>query len=324
MTTQLSQGKFTNLQELADTEGTFNFLGLAQNKAAVQLTAKQQIEFTQLVADALAATTTGTILTATDNKQLHQVHQKQAGLITLYDPHAKAQSQAPSLGRFVHTTHSNAVLLPLTYNPHADNDQKLAFVERVGAEALAADLPLIISLTTTDETATDKTQSEFAKKQPQLVLDTLKELTKPRYHIDILQIETPLNFDFVEGFTSQDVVPVYSRREAAKLLKEASDITTIPFIYRSGLNTMTSFQAAVKFAGQAGAKFAGITLDESLWETAVTEYLASGESGLNHELQHLQADVQTLNATLENYATPWYDRFGGLKQLDLFTNPFQL
>ncbi|WP_434520237.1 tagatose 1,6-diphosphate aldolase [Pediococcus sp. M21F004] len=348
MPTKLSRGKFENLQKLADDEGTLTILGLDQRKSFQKLMAqsqeqsghqfneKQCYEFKQLLSEYLSPYASGILLDQELGSEAMKTKTTQAGLITAYDcsePDNSKNNHFPrllsslSLNRLAHTK-TNGVKVRVAYNPHGDaqiNDQKQAFLERIGAEALAADLPLFIEPIVYDDAVTDKTSAAFAKIQPALIIDTIKELTKSRYHIDMLQIEMPVNLQFVEGFAETDVTPVYSKREAAKLFKEASDTTTRPFLYKSGPESIETFKSAVKFAGQSGAKFAGILVGQSLWEEAIQLYVAQGEPALKDWLATTgKTNLTTLNDILENYATPWYDRFGGQKSLELFDNPFEL
>lgn len=338
MKTKLSRGKFENLQKLADDEGTLNILGLGgqttfqKSMQAAQINAKnkfdidQCIEFKQILSEYLSPDVSGILLDSVFGTKAKQAKSKDTGLITVYDLSAKTPDHL-SLNRLVHTK-TNGVKVRVNYNPHADeqtNDEKLAWLERVGAEALASDLPLFVEPIVYDDQVFDKATAEFAKIQPTLVIDTIKELTKERYHIDILQIETPLNFAFVEGFTGETATAVYSQRQAAKLLKEASDTTTRPFIYQSGHNTLESFQAAVKFAGKSGAKFAGVMTDYTALQDSISVYAKNGEKGLQQWLETTgKSNLTILSEILDNYATPWYDRFGGLKNLDIFDNPITL
>ncbi|AMV69423.1 Tagatose 1,6-diphosphate aldolase [Pediococcus damnosus] len=348
MQTKLSRGKFENLQKLADDEGTLTILGLdqrksfqkamaqAQEQTGNQFNEKKCYEFKQLVSEYLSPFASGVLLDQELGTEAMKTKTAQAGLITAYDcsePDNSKNTHFPrllsnlSLNRLAHTS-TNGVKVRIAYNPHGDaqiNDQKQAFLERVGAEALAADLPLFIEPVVYDDTIIDRKSAEFAKIRPMLIIDTLKELTKSRYHIDILQIETPIDFNFVDGFTDSEITSVYSKREAAKLFKEASDITTRPFLYESGPESIETFMAAVKFAGQSGAKFAGILAGQSLWQEAIHTYATSDEQGLKTWLETTgKTNLTALNDILENYATPWYDRFGGKKSLDIFDNPIEL
>lgn len=338
MTTKLSRGKFENLQKLADDEGTINILGLgeqtkfqammktAEESAGHQFEVDQCIEFKQILSEFLSPNVSGVLLDPTLGTKAMQSRSKDTGLITVYE----LSDQTPdhfSLNRLVHAK-TNGVKVRVPYNPHTDEqttDQKLALLERVGAEALAADLPLFVEPVVYDDQVSDKSSAEFAKLQPDLVIDTIKELTKERYHIDILQIETPINFAYTEGFAESNATVVYSQREAAKLLKEASDTTTRPFIFQTGDNSVETFQTAVKFAGKAGAKFSGVMTDYSLVQDGITAYATEGEKGLHQWLETTgNKNLTDLNDILENYATPWYDRFGGQKDLELFDNPIKL
>ena len=46
----------------------------------------------------------------------------------------------------------------------------------------------------------------------------MKVFSDPRYNVDVLKVEVPVNMNFVEGFTKEGVEPVYTQ-EALRLFK---------------------------------------------------------------------------------------------------------
>ena len=45
-----------------------------------------------------------------------------------------------------------------------------------------------------------KASSEYAKVKPHKVVEMMREFSKPRYQVDVLKVEVPVNMNFVEGF----------------------------------------------------------------------------------------------------------------------------
>ncbi|MBU5583871.1 tagatose-bisphosphate aldolase, partial [Enterococcus sp. S181_ASV_20] len=101
--------------------------------------------------------------------------------------------------------------------------------DRLGTEALAADIPIFVEPIVYDKKITDDHSPEFAEIKPQKVIDTIKEFTKDKYHIDVLKVEVPVLFKYVEGFNQGADPVVYTQEEAAAYFKEAGEAATRPF-----------------------------------------------------------------------------------------------
>src|SRR5690606_36484164 len=108
---------------------------------------------------------------------------------------------------------------------------KQAFIERVGSECVAEDIPYFLEIVTYDAKIDDVKSAEYAKVKPHKVNESMREFTKPRYAVDVLKVEVPVNMNFVEGFAEDEVI--YTKEEARKYFKEQSDISTVPFIFLS-------------------------------------------------------------------------------------------
>ncbi len=78
------------------------------------------------------------------------------------------------------------------------NDKKHAWVERIGDECRANDIPFFLEFVGYEEGADEK-GLEYAKKKPQIVIESMREFTKDRYGVDVLKVEVPVNMKFVEG-----------------------------------------------------------------------------------------------------------------------------
>src|SRR5690625_3575606 len=105
--------------------------------------------------------------------------------------------------------------------PDEINDQKKAFIERVGSECMGEDVPYYLEILTYDAEIEDAKSPEFAKIKPHKVNEAIKEFSKPEYNVDVLKMETPVNMNFVEGYSEGEIV--HSKEEAAEYFKEQSD-----------------------------------------------------------------------------------------------------
>src|SRR5438034_1297721 len=118
------------------------------------------------------------------------------------------------------------------FDPKDVNDKKHAWVERIGDECRANDIPFFLEFVTYDESMDEK-GPEFAKKKPEAVIGSMRELTKDRYGVDVMKVEVPINMKFVEGTRASGGTKVYSKQEAKDAFRRAADVATKPFIYLS-------------------------------------------------------------------------------------------
>ena len=103
--------------------------------------------------------------------------------------------------------------------PDEINDQKKAFIERIGSECLAENLPFFLELVSYDAAIPDTTSKEYALKKPHKVNDMMREFSQAYYGVDVLKVEVPVNMNYVEGYAEE---AAYTKEEAAVYFKRAS------------------------------------------------------------------------------------------------------
>ncbi|MGX7205951.1 tagatose-bisphosphate aldolase [Enterococcus pingfangensis] len=186
------------------------------------------------------------------------------------------------------------------------NDQKKAYMERIGSECVAEGIPFFLELVSYDAAIADASSKEYAKVKPHKVNDMMKEFSNSRYNVDVLKVEVPVNMKFVEGF-GDDVV--YTKNEASKLFKEQSDTTDLPFIFLSAGVSATMFQDTLRFAKEAGSTFNGVLCGRATWANGVEPYITKGEVAAREWLQtEGRKNIDELNTVLNETATSWHEK----------------
>src|SRR5437899_1707939 len=131
---------------------------------------------------------------------------------------------------------AQAIKILLYYNPFDEapsnsiNSVKQAYVERIGAECLGVDVPFFLEPLVYDEAIGDEKGLAFARKKPEYVARAMEEFSKPRYGVDVLKVELPINPTFVAGtraFTGEGTA--YSRQEAIEHFRTTASTTSLPF-----------------------------------------------------------------------------------------------
>lgn len=209
---------------------------------------------------------------------------------------------------------ANAIKILLYYNPFdtaAINARKHAFIERIGAECTALDVPFFLEPLAYDD-AMDEKGFEFAKVKPKYVEAYMKEFSKDRYGVDILKVEVPVNMKYVSGTKAYNgSEEAYTRDEAKKLFKQASDAATKPFIYLSAGVSDDVFRETIELAGESGANFSGVLCGRATWQDGVPIFGAQGKDALEAWLlDRGVANIKSLNEVIDRYAKPWTTVYG--------------
>lgn len=190
----------------------------------------------------------------------------------------------------------------------AINDKKQAFIERIGSECAAEELPFFCELVSYDAHNNDTTSTSYAKIKPHKVIEMMREFSKPRYQIDVLKVEVPVNMNYVEGFADEHEI-VYSRKEALELFKMQSDITNLPYIFLSAGVTSKLFQETLFFAHEAGAQFNGVLCGRATWRGGVEPFAKFGDAAGKEWFNTIgKQNIESLNDTLAKTATSWFDK----------------
>ncbi|TQS71217.1 tagatose-bisphosphate aldolase [Ornithinibacillus gellani] len=182
------------------------------------------------------------------------------------------------------------------------NEKKDVFIERIGSECQAEEIPFFLEIITYSEEIEDVKGAAYAKVKPQKVISSMKHYADPRFNVDVLKVEVPVTMGFVEGYADGEVL--YTKEEAAAYFKEQSEATNIPYIFLSAGVSAQLFQDTLVFAKEAGAKFHGVLCGRATWSGAADAYKESGESAAVQWLQDTgKANITELNGVLEKTAS---------------------
>jgi tagatose 1,6-diphosphate aldolase len=208
---------------------------------------------------------------------------------------------------------ADAVKILLYYNAFDDakvNDIKHAFIERIGAECVANDVPFFLEFVSYDNKGGDEKGLEYAKQKPKLVTGAMTEFSKPQYFVDVLKVEVPINPVFVEGSSVYKGEKAYTRAEALDYFRHAADVAKKPFIYLSAGVSNPVFIENLSMASESGTDYSGVLCGRATWADGVPVY---GKHGLKALEDWLNSEgiknIETVNAALKS-AKPWYAKAG--------------
>lgn len=194
-------------------------------------------------------------------------------------------------------------------DPKHVNDIKHAWVERIGDECRANDIPFFLEFVGYEEGADEK-GLEFAKKKPQIVAGSMAEFTKDRYGVDVMKVEMPINMKFVEGTKSFGGMTAYSKQEAMDHFRRTAELATKPFIYLSAGVSNAEFTESLDLAAEAGTRFSGVLCGRATWKDGIPVYGKQGGTAFRAWLEGEGVkNIENVNARLKP-ARPWFEFYG--------------
>jgi tagatose 1,6-diphosphate aldolase len=194
-------------------------------------------------------------------------------------------------------------------DPKHVNDIKHAWVERIGDECRANDIPFFLEFVGYEEGADEK-GLEFAKKKPQIVAGSMAEFTKDRYGVDVMKVEMPINMKFVEGTKSFGGMKAYSKQEAMDHFRRTAQLATKPFIYLSAGVSNAEFTESLDLAAEAGTRFSGVLCGRATWKDGIPVYGKQGGTAFREWLEGEGVkNIENVNARLKP-ARPWFEFYG--------------
>ena len=217
---------------------------------------------------------------------------------------------------------AQAIKILLYYNPFDDvqiNLIKQVYIERVGAECMALDVPFFLEPLVYDDMLGDEKGLAFARKKPEYVARAMQEFSKPHYGVDVLKVEMPINPAFMassSAFTGEGVA--YSTQEAIEHVRNAASATTMPFIFLSGGATDQVFCEMLELTAEAGVKFSGVLCGRATWQGGISIYANEGIPALERWLEDRGVqNIQTINNVVARGATSWWDVYGGRDNIEV-------
>jgi tagatose 1,6-diphosphate aldolase len=202
------------------------------------------------------------------------------------------------------------------FDPMDINDKKHAWVERIGDECRANDIPFFLEFVGYDEGADEK-GLEFATKKPEIVVGSMAEFTKDRYGVDVLKVEVPVQMKFVAGSKAFQGQSAYTREAAKQWFLRAGKVATKPFIYLSAGVSNAEFTESLALAAESGVRFAGVLCGRATWKDGIPIYAKQGAAAFRAWLETQGVEnIRNVNVALKP-ASPWFTFYGASRAEEL-------
>lgn len=342
MTIRMTEGKFKGLLAVSNSKGVIAAAAMDQRGSlqksiakakgvdAKQISREQMEEFKAAVSKILTPYATAILLDPEFGLPAVKARSKNAGVLLAYEKTGYDANQPGKLPDLLDHESvarlkekgADAIKILLYYAPDEAkdiNDRKHAWVERIGAECEAHDIPFFLEFVGYDPRGGDEKGLEYAKRKPYIVTESMREFSKPQYKVDVLKVEIPVNMVFVEGSkANQTGQAAYTREEAKELFRKAAGVATKPFIYLSAGVDDDIFRESLELAVEAGVNWAGVLCGRATWKEGIPIY---GKEGLGALEKWLRArgvqNIQALNQVIDRGASAWWDKFGGRDKIQV-------
>ena len=325
---KLSSGKLAGMKAVSNSRGVIAAAAMDQRGSLQKALAKEKggeitpammEEFKSIVTEVLTQYASAILLDPEFGLPASRKRARNAGLLLAYEKTGYDKTgpgRMPDLlddcsVRRLKEDGADCIKVLLYYTPtdgHEINNKKHAWVERIGDECRANDIPFFLEFVGYDE-GIDEKGLEFARKKPEIVTQSMAEFSKDRYGVDVLKVEVPVNMKFVEGTKSYGGQKAYSKQEAMNFFRQAAAVATKPFIYLSAGVSNAEFNESLALAAEAQMKFNGVLCGRATWKDGIPVYAKQGAKAFEQWLKTEGVrNIENVNESLKA-ATPWYSLY---------------
>lgn len=318
----LSAGKLWSLRRLADANGRFKMVAVDQRPPIMELIKQRKDVAAASYEDVAVVKETLTRNLAADcsailldpiwgySRSIPHVRPGQGLLLTVED-HEFEEVPGGRISREiadwnvakVKRTGADGVKLLAWYRPDADGDvrrRQQDLVERVGRACAEHDICFLLELLVyplPGEQGQTRDYTEHSAKRPELVIESLRTFTDPRFGVDIFKLESPLAASHVPAADSGEALA------CQRWFDELGRATTRPWVMLSAGADMQAFRRILTYAYRAGAS--GYLAGRAIWWAAAQMFpdLGSMDQALKADAVSYMHDINRLTDAM---ASPWH------------------
>src|SRR5215475_11751903 len=329
---KLTPGKLAGMKAVSDDRGVIAAAAMDQRGSLQKAFAKEKgvadvptsmlEEFKSIVTEVLTQYASAILLDPEYGLPAARKRNKNSGLLLAYEKTGYDNTKPGRLpdlldswsARRLKESGADCVKILLYYSPFDTkeiNDFKHAWVERIGDECRAVDIPFFLEFVGYESKGGDEKGIGYATMKPESVIRSMEEFSKDRYNVDVMKAEVPINMKFVEGVKSNaGKGNAYSRKEALDLFRKSAAVAKKPFIYLSAGVSNEEFSETLELAGESGVKFNGVLCGRATWAKGIPVYAKEGASAFEKWMRSEGViNIQNVNARLKA-ATSWHPIYG--------------
>jgi len=327
---KLTPGKLKGMNAVSDARGVIAAAAMDQRGSLQKALAKEKgspatsamlEEFKVAVSRGLTPYASAILLDPEYGLPAAAARAKNAGLLLAYEESGYDNTQPGRLPdllphssvRRLQAAGADCIKVLLYYTPFEAapiNDIKHAFIERIGAECRAADIPFFLEFVGYDPAGGDEKGLAYARQKPEIVRASIAEFSQDQYGVDVLKVEIPVNTQFVAGSAAFSGEAAYTKPEALEHFRRAAAAARRPFIFLSAGVSNAEFNESLALAAESGVAFAGVLCGRATWKDGIAVYAKQGLAPFEQWLATQgRANIEAVNRSLRA-ASPWFAAYG--------------
>jgi tagatose 1,6-diphosphate aldolase len=325
MNVEITPGKLSRLKAVSNERGVIAAAAMDQRgslKKALGPKASEQdlIDFKIAVSEVLTRYASAILLDPEWGLPAADARNSRAGLLLAYEKTGYDKvvpGRLPDLldlwsVRRLKEAGADCIKILLYYapsDPKPINEHKHAWTERIGDECVSNDIPFFLEIIGYEEGLDEKSLA-YAKKKPEIVQAYMREFSKPKYNVDVLKLEVPINMKFVEGTKSFKGEKAYTKADAMELFRKSGEATNKPYIFLSAGVSNAEFSETLELVGESGVKYNGVLCGRATWADGVPIFAEKGLAAFREWLEvEGVKNIENVNVGLKA-ASPWYPIYG--------------
>ena len=329
---KITPGKQKGLEAVSDSRGVIAAAAMDQRGSLKSAIAKEKgvdkkdvsagmlEEFKTAVTRVLTPHASAILLDPEYGLPAAHARSKNAGLLLAYENSGYDNTQPGRLPdlldiwsvRRLVAAGADCIKILLYYTPFdspAINEIKHAWVERIGGECIASDVPFFLEFVGYEEGGDEKGIA-YARKKPEVVARSMEEFSKPQYGVDVLKVEVPVNMAYVAGTKACKGESAYTRDQAKDFFRRAAAAAKKPFIYLSAGVSNDVFSETLDLVAESNVNFSGVLCGRATWKDGIPVYAKQGVRALEDWLADQGVkNIKNVNDRLKA-AKPWFSFYG--------------
>ncbi len=332
----ISEGKLKSMEHVSNAKGVITAAAMdqrgslqksiakAKGVSDKEVTREMMEEFKTIVTRVLTPYASAILLDPEFGLPASKQRSKNAGLLLAYEKtgyDATMEGRIPDFldgysAKRLRQEGADCVKVLLYYTPFdlpKVNAKKQEIMERIGKECEEEDIAFFLEFVGYDPKSNTTDSLEYAKLKPEVVIQSMEEFSKPKYKVDVLKVEIPIDVKYLKGSKAYNgSQQAYDWEQAKAIFRRQDKCANLPFIYLSAGVSDEIFRENIQLAIDAGVDFAGVLCGRATWKDGIPVYATQGGKALEAwMLDRGVKNIQALNKVLEGGAKPWHSRYGG-------------
>ena len=204
---------------------------------------------------------------------------------------------------------ADAVKLLIYHHPEASAEtiaHQKDIVRTVGTACSTSQIPFVLEVMTYTLDGSDKETAAFARRKPDLVVQTVDTYSDPEFSVDLLKVEFPASLKYTEEYEDTAFgreTTVYSRATVEDACSRLDDAASMPWVILSSGVDIEEFIEDLRLANAAGGS--GFLCGRAVWKRVIDHY--PDRQSMSHYMETEGRSNFRELMDVNSSALPWFE-----------------